>query len=386
MRTVNIFGVTGSIGQNTLDVLRHQANAEKFKVIAFSSNDNIEQLVENAKEFKAKYAIIANEEKYLELKQAVSGTDVVPLAGHKSINEVASLNVDWTMNAIVGFAGLRPSLESARNGKTLALANKESLVCGGRLLTSRVEQNGGLLLPVDSEHSAIFQCLNNQPRSSINKVILTASGGPFRNWSISKMEKATLKEAINHPNWDMGVKISIDSATMFNKALEVIEAKHLFDISSKDIEVLVHPESIVHSLVSFKDGSVIAQLGVPDMKSAIGYALNYPNRRSLPVDTLDLTEIKSLNFEKVDKKKFPALDLAFTVLDNGDLFGAVLNAAKEVALEKFIRGEIKFLEITNLVQRVLEANQIQELRDRKLTAYDDVFFADELSREIANNL
>ncbi len=386
MRTVNIFGVTGSIGQNTLDVLRHQANAEKFKVIAFSSNDNIEQLVENAKEFKAKYAIIANEEKYLELKQAVSGTDVVPLAGHKSINEVASLNVDWTMNAIVGFAGLRPSLESARNGRTLALANKESLVCGGRLLTSKVEQNGGLLLPVDSEHSAIFQCLNNQPRSSINKVILTASGGPFRNWSISKMEKATLKEAINHPNWDMGVKISIDSATMFNKALEVIEAKHLFDISSKDIEVLVHPESIVHSLVSFKDGSVIAQLGVPDMKSAIGYALNYPNRRSLPVDTLDLTKIRSLNFEKVDKKKFPALDLAFTVLDNGDLFGAVLNAAKEVALEKFIRGEIKFLEITNLVRRVLEANQIQELRDRKLTAYDDVFFADELSREIANNL
>ena len=386
MKTVNIFGATGSIGQNTLNVLRYQSLKENFKVVALSSNNNVEMLACNAKEFKAKYAIVANESKYLDLKKAVSGSSVIPLAGYQKINEVASLDVDWTMNAIVGFAGLLPSLECAKNGKTLALANKESLVCGGRLLISKIIKNGGTLLPVDSEHSAIFQCLNNQSTNALDKVILTASGGPFREWTISKMGKATLKQAINHPNWEMGTRISIDSATMFNKALEVIEAKYLFDIPAEDIEVLVHPESIVHSMVSFRDGSVIAQLGVPDMRAAIGYAFNYPYRRPLPVEKLDLTKIKSLSFEKVNNKKFPALDLAFSALNSGDLFGAIMNASKEIALDKFIAGEIGFLEITELVRRVLDTNEIQDLRNKKLENYDDVFVADSVSRKISKNM
>ncbi len=386
MRKVSIFGVTGSIGQNTLNVLRYQSRREDFNVIALSSNNNVELLANNAKEFKAKYAIVANESKYLELKEAVFGTDVIPLAGNKKISEVASSNVDWTMNAIVGFAGLKPSLECAKNGKTLALANKESLVCGGELLISEVNKNGGRLLPVDSEHSAIFQCLDNQSKNSLHKVTLTASGGPFRKWSKADMSKATLKQAINHPNWEMGTRISIDSATMFNKALEVIEAKYLFDISPKDIEVLVHPESIVHSMVSFIDGSVIAQLGVPDMRGAIGYALNYPGRQSLPVDALDLAKIRSLNFEKVNEQSFPALHLAYEALSSGDLFGAILNAAKEIALDKFIAGNISFLEITELVRRVLHSNDVQYLRNKPLNGFEDVLSSDNLSRDIAKSI
>jgi len=386
LRTVNIFGATGSIGQNTLNVLKYQSNKESFKVIALSANNNVEVLSKSAKEVGADYAIVANSEKYLELKESLFGSSVIPMAGPKSIIEASQIGVDWTMNAIVGFAGLQPSLATAQSGSVLALANKESLVCGGKLLTSIVKKYDSFLLPVDSEHSAIFQCLKNENANSIDKVILTASGGPFRKYSLKEMRTVTLEEAVIHPNWSMGVRISIDSATMFNKALEVIETKYLFNINSSDIEVLIHPESIVHSMVSFVDGSVIAQLSIPDMKGAIGYALNHPFRLPLGVERLNLTKIKSLKFEKVDVSKFRALHLAYEVLKRGELFGAVLNASKEVALDKFINGEISFLDITVLVEKVLDSSKVVQLENIKGDNINDILFADSLARQIANSI
>ena len=386
MRTINIFGVTGSIGQSTLDVINFQSLKENFQINALTSHNNVELLAQNCISHSAGYAVIANPNKYLELKDALFGTKVVPLAGVESLIQVAEIKVDWTINAIVGFAGLRPSLASAKSGTVLALANKESLVCAGDLLTQCVKDNGSSLLPVDSEHSAVFQCLQNESSDSVDKVILTASGGPFRKWSVSKMSTATLQQAISHPNWSMGTRISIDSATMFNKALEVIEAKYLFNLSIDDIEVLVHPESIVHSMVQYKDGSIIAQLGTPDMRGAIGYSLNYPRRLSLPVDKLDLATIGSLNFEKVDQVKFPALKLAYESVSRGPLFGAVLNAAKEIALDRFISGEIKFLQMTALVQAVLDSNNIVELEGNNAENIDSVIYADFLARRICEGI
>jgi 1-deoxy-D-xylulose-5-phosphate reductoisomerase len=386
LRTVNIFGVTGSIGQSTLDVINFQSSVENFQINALTSHSNVELLAQNCITYGARYAVIANPNKYRELKDALSGTKVVPLAGIESLIQVAEIKVDWTINAIVGFAGLKPSLASAKSGTVLALANKESLVCAGDLLTRSVKDNGSTLLPVDSEHSAIFQCLQNETYESVDKVILTASGGPFRKWSVNEMKTATLQQAITHPNWSMGARISIDSATMFNKALEVIEAKYLFDLPIDDIEVLVHPESIVHSMVQYKDGSIIAQLGSPDMRGAIGYSLNHPRRLPLPVDNLDLATIGSLNFAKVDSVKFPALKLAYDSVSRGPLFGAVLNAAKEIALDKFISGEIKFLQMTALVQAVLDSNEIVELEGNDAKDLDSVTYADLLARRICEGI
>ena len=386
MRTVNIFGVTGSIGQSTLDVINFQSSVENFQINALTSHSNFELLAQNCITYGARYAVIANPNKYRELKDALSGTKVVPLAGIESLIQVAEIKVDWTINAIVGFAGLKPSLASAKSGTVLALANKESLVCAGDLLTRSVKDNGSTLLPVDSEHSAIFQCLQNETYESVDKVILTASGGPFRKWSVNEMKTATLQQAITHPNWSMGARISIDSATMFNKALEVIEAKYLFDLPIDDIEVLVHPESIVHSMVQYKDGSIIAQLGSPDMRGAIGYSLNHPRRLPLPVDNLDLATIGSLNFAKVDSVKFPALKLAYDSVSRGPLFGAVLNAAKEIALDKFISGEIKFLQMTALVRAVLDSNEIVELEGNDAKDLDSVTYADLLARRICEGI
>ena len=383
MKKVNVFGVTGSIGNSTLDILNFHSSSQEIRVNALSANNNVKLLAQHSIAHKAKYAIISNPAKYKELKNALSGTDVVPLAGSKSLIEIAEQRVDWTMNAIVGFAGLAPSLASARSGTVLALANKESLVCGGDLLNKVVREFNSTLLPVDSEHSAVFQCLRNEHLHSLDKIILTASGGPFRTWSMDRIRKATLKEALAHPNWKMGARISIDSATMFNKALEVIEAKYLFNLPIRKIEVIVHPESILHSMVSFLDGSMLAQLGVPDMKGAIGFAFNYPKRLPLPVDRLKLEEIRILKFEAVNKKKFPALEMAYNCVERGPLFGTVLNAAKEIALDKFISGEIKFLDITYLVKRVLDSKEISDVEAKNADKFEDILTVDSLTREVS---
>ena len=385
MKTVNIFGVTGSIGRSTLDVINFQSPTDTIKINALSAYDNVELLVKHSKSYNANFAIIGDPAKFKELKDALFCTDITPLAGPKCLTDIAALETDWTMNAIVGFAGLEVSLASARSSKVLALANKESFVCGGDLLNATIKKFKNTLLPVDSEHSAVFQCLKNEDIRSLRKIILTASGGPFRNWPINKIKKATLEESIAHPNWSMGAKISIDSATMFNKALEVIEAKYLFDLPIDNIEVLVHPESIVHSMVSFNDGSVIAHLGVPDMKGAIGYAFNYPDRYPLPIKQLELEQIGTLNFEAVDRGKFPALDLAYNCIKRGPLFGVVLNAAKEVALDKFIAGEIEFLDITSMVQKVLDSTEVKDFEGKSASNLEDIRFADLLARDVARH-
>ena len=386
MKLINIFGVTGSIGRSTLTTIDSSYNRKEIKINALSAHNNVMELAKKSVEQNASYAVITNPDKYSELKDALFGTNIIPLAGSDSLIGIAEQAVDWTMNAIVGFSGLEPSLAIAKTGKVLALANKESLVCGGDLLNQTLQEHGSMLIPVDSEHSAVFQCLKSESNDSVSKLILTASGGPFRNWSISEMKNATLEEALAHPNWDMGARISIDSASMFNKALEVIEAKYLFNVPMENIEVLVHPESILHSMVSFCDGSVIAQLGVPDMIGAIGYALNYPKRRPLPIKQLRLEEIGSLTFKSVDLKKFPALELAYTSVARGNLFGAILNAAKEVALDKFIAGEIKFLDITTIVKKVLESKEILSLEFKSATQFADILNADLLSRDIARTV
>ena len=386
MKKINIFGVTGSIGHSTLDVLKFHSSCSEIKINALSAYDNVELLAKYSKSHNAKFAIIGNLSKFTELKDALFGTEVTPLAGTKCLTDVAALEADWTMNAIVGFAGLEVSIASAQSSKVLALANKESFVCGGDLLNATIKKFNNVLLPVDSEHSAVFQCLKNEDMSSLRKIILTASGGPFRNWSINKIKKATLEESVVHPNWTMGTKISIDSATMFNKALEVIEAKYLFDLPINKIDVLVHPESIVHSMVSFTDGSVIAHLGVPDMRGAIGYAFNYPKRCPLPIKHLELEQIGSLNFEAVDKRKFPSIDLAYNCIERGPLFGSVLNATKEVALDKFIAGEIKFLDITLMVKKVLESKEVKYFENKCADNFEDIKQADFLARDLARTL
>ena len=382
-RTISIFGVTGSIGQNTLNVLRSFDYRSNFEILVFSANENVELLAKNALEFNAKYAVVTNEKKYQQLKNLLSGSLVSALAGNEALEDLTQLNADWTMNAIIGSAGLKTSIFCAKFGKVLALANKESLVCAGDLLMGTIKKSGGSLIPVDSEHSAIFQCLQGEEMASVEKITLTASGGPFRDWNKKMMANVTLKQALAHPNWKMGKRITIDSATMFNKALELIEAKHLFDVLPKNLDVIVHPESIIHSMVSFIDGSVLAQLSVPDMQGAIGYALNFPKRLFLPIERLNLIELANLNFEKPDDEKFPALSLAFSVMEKGGLYGATFNAAKEVALDKFINKEIRFLQMVELVKFVLNSPKLDILDNMDDYSLDDVLNADAISREIA---
>ena len=341
------------MGCNALDLLRRQGGAEEYEVIALTGNKNVELLAQQAKEFKAGL-VVADEASLPALKEAIGNAPIEVAAGHSGLSEAASRESDWCLSAIVGAAGLEPTLIAAENTRTLALANKESLVCAGELLKRTCAKHKTTLLPVDSEHSAIFQALRGENAASIDKIILTASGGPFWQRSREEMAKVTLAEAVAHPNWDMGQRISIDSATMFNKALEVIETKELFDVAPDQMDVLIHPQSIIHSMVSFKDGAVMAQLGAPDMRGPIGFALNYPDRAFLPVERLDLAALSQLDFAKPDMVRFPALSLAFAVCNAAGYTGCVLNAAKEVALDGFIDGTIGFLDMSNLVSDVLD--------------------------------
>jgi 1-deoxy-D-xylulose-5-phosphate reductoisomerase len=353
-RTLSILGATGSIGVNTLDVIRHMGGRDAFEIVALTGSANVSLLAKQAIQHGAKIAVTADERKYSALKDALSGTGIEAAAGRQALIDASAIPADITMAAIVGMAGLEPTLAAAKNGGTIALANKECLVCAGSLFMDAIEQAGGTLLPVDSEHNAIFQVLDTRQREAVERVILTASGGPFRTWSLKQMASVTVETARAHPNWAMGLKISIDSSSMFNKALEMIEARHLFRLAPGQIEVIIHPQSIVHSMVAYHDGSILAQLGPSDMRVAIGYALNHPARGHLPVKRLDFAELSRLDFEAPDETRFPALRLARQAMEAGGLSGTVLNAAKECALEAFISGRLPFLRMADVVEAVVD--------------------------------
>ena len=382
-RKINIFGTSGSIGQSTLKVLRESKEAYEF--VTFSAYDNVEQLIADCLEFRPRYANIGNEKHFRKLKNALSDTNITASYGKESLLDLACINVDWSMSAIIGFAGVEVSLRCAEYSNVLALANKETLVCAGRLLLDICKINRTKLIPVDSEHSAIFQCLEGERRKDLKSIILTASGGPFRDWSLEQMKSATLKQALKHPNWSMGTRITIDSASMFNKALELIEAMHLFGLKFSEIEVIIHPQSIIHSMVNFNDGSTLAQMSIPDMKGPIGYALNYPKRLSVNLENIDFTKLNALEFFEPDKKKFPALEIVKKVGKNLDL-GVVFNAAKEIALDRFISGEIAFLNMADLVEKTLEESSlINRIKSAPLNAAG-ILELDEITREFAKKL
>jgi 1-deoxy-D-xylulose-5-phosphate reductoisomerase len=350
-RKITILGSTGSIGCNTLDLI--QRNPEAYEVEALTANKNVDLLATQARKTNARFAVIADESLYPALKEALSGTSIEAGAGASAVIEAASRPADWVMAAIVGAAGLEPTLTAVRRGIVIALANKECLVCAGDLMLSEIAASGATLLPVDSEHNAIFQVFDFDQRPAIEKIILTASGGPFWNATLAKMAKATPTEAIAHPNWDMGAKISVDSATMMNKGLELIEAHYLFAMEEERIDVLVHVQSIVHSLVAYVDGSVLAQLGSPDMRTPIAYALGWPARIPAPSPKLDLASVGTLSFEKPDAVRFPAIELARQSLRDGGAAPTVLNAANEIAVAAFLQQKIKFLDIARTVENTL---------------------------------
>ncbi|MEM9105786.1 MAG: 1-deoxy-D-xylulose-5-phosphate reductoisomerase, partial [Pseudomonadota bacterium] len=335
-RRISIFGATGSIGCNTLDVISHLGGRDQFQVLAITGMKNTDLLAHQAMEHGAQVAVTADDDRYHDLKQALSGSGIEAAAGHNALIEAAEREADWFMAGIVGMAGLAPTLAAAERGADIALANKECLVSAGTLFQSEITRGGGRLLPVDSEHNAIHQVFDRSQVQSIERIILTASGGPFRELSLDEMAAVSPDSAAAHPNWSMGTKISIDSASMFNKALEMIEAMHLFNMRPDQIEVIIHPQSVIHSMVGYSDGSVLAQLGTPDMRTAIGYSLAYPLRPSLPVERLDFAKLAKLDFEAPDETRFPSLALARRAMQEGGLSGAILNGAKEVALEAFI--------------------------------------------------
>lgn len=380
MRRVSIFGATGSIGRNTVALLEAQGGREAYEVVALSGAGNVALLAAQARALGARIAVTAEPGRYAELKAALAGTGIAAAAGAEALVEAAAEPADWTMSAIVGAAGLAPGLAAALRGGTLALANKESLVCAGALLRRVCAAAGATLLPVDSEHSAIFQALRGERADEVERVILTASGGPFRDWTHAAMAAATPQQAAAHPNWAMGQRISIDSATMFNKALEMIEARELFHMRPDQIEVVVHPQSIVHSLVGFRDGSLIAQLGPSDMKGAIGFALNWPERLDLPVARLDLAAIGRLEFTPADPARFPALRLARAALEMGGLAGAVFNGAKEAALDAFLAGRVGFLDMAHLVEHVMEGLGSEAARIGDGYGLDEVLAYDAAAR------
>ena len=351
-RKIAILGATGSIGKSTLDLV--ERNPERFEVVAVTAATNSEALADIARRTGAKFAAVADEGQLTDLQERLSSTNCRTAAGEGALIEAAGSAADLVIAAIVGCAGLRPVMAAVEAGKTVALANKEALVTAGSLMTEAASKSGATILPVDSEHNAIFQCLACSSKDSISKIILTASGGPFRTASAETIRDATPDQAVAHPNWSMGAKISVDSATMMNKGLELIEAHHLFSVPSDRIEIVIHPQSVVHSLVEFADGSVLAQLGSPDMRIPIAYALAWPQRMPTPAQRLDLPAIARLDFEAPDLERFPALKLAREALEKGGAAPIVLNAANETAVARFLRGSIGFTDIARLVERALE--------------------------------
>ncbi|MFC3571465.1 1-deoxy-D-xylulose-5-phosphate reductoisomerase [Paracoccus simplex] len=354
MRSVSVLGATGSVGESAFDLLMRAGGPETFRTVALTGGAKVGRLAQMARALRAGIAVTAWPEKLPELRAALAGSGIEAAAGVDAVAEAAARPADWTLSAIVGAAGLPPGLEVLARGGTLALANKETLVAAGPLVMARARGTGARILPVDSEHSAIFQALQGENLDSVEHVTITASGGAFRDWPLERLAQATVAEASRHPNWDMGQRITIDSASMFNKALEVIEAHEFFGIGIDRLRVLVHPQSIIHAMVTHRDGGSIAHLGAPDMRHAIGYALNWPARAALPVPALDLAALGSLTFAAPDEARWPALRLAREAIQTGGAAGAVLNAAKEQALDDFIAGRIRFTDMAPAVEHALD--------------------------------
>ncbi len=379
-RRVAILGSTGSIGRQALDVIRQ--HRDLFEVELLTANNSSELLITQAREFDVNSAVICNEEKYDEVASALQKDGIKVFAGMDSVcSLVGGSNIDIVLTAMVGFSGLASTVAAIKAGKAIALANKETLVAAGSLVTALAREHGVPLLPVDSEHSAIFQCLQGCGNNRISRIHLTASGGPFREWSREKIAAAGPREALRHPNWQMGSKITIDSATMMNKGLEVIEAKWLFDVEPEDIRVVVHPESIIHSMVEFADGAVIAQLGHPDMREPIQYALAYPQRLNLDNRKLDFAALGSLSFSAPDTERFPALGLAYEALRRGGNLACTMNAANEIAVAAYLREEISFYGISDIVAETMAGVEFAAS-----PSLDDIFATNEAAKEYASAL
>lgn len=378
-RTVSIFGATGSVGQSTLDLIGRDPDA--YDVLALTAGCDTTKLAAAAIQHRARLAVVADESRYGDLKAALAGTGIEAAAGADALVEATDLGADWTMAAIVGCAGLAPTLAAIRNGRTVALANKEALVSAGAIMMAAVAQSGALLLPVDSEHNAIFQCLQSGGIEAVERIILTASGGPFRTMSYEAMRLVVPEQALKHPNWTMGRKITIDSATMMNKGLELIEAYHLFPVGLERLSILVHPQSVIHSMVEYKDRSTIAQLGCPDMRVPIASTLAWPARMETPCQPLDLAKIGRLDFEAPDERRFPALRLAREAIEAGGSAPATLNAANEVAVMAFLEGRIGFLDIGRIVEDVLARVEMLPV-----AGIEDVWAIDKDARRVAERL
>ena len=378
-RSVSVLGATGSIGCSTADLLAR--NPDNFVVDALTGYRNVTLLAKQAIDLKAKFAVIADESLYAELKDLLAGTGVEAAAGELAVIEAAARPADILVAAIVGTAGLKPTLEGARRGALVALANKETLVSAGAIMTAEVHRGGATLIPVDSEHSAIFQVFDFERKEGVEKITLTASGGPFREKTMSQMKLMTPEQAVAHPNWDMGAKISVDSASMMNKGLEMIEAYHLFPVTESQINIVVHPQSVIHSLVTYQDGSMLAQLGAPDMRIPISYALGWPRRIKTPAKKLSLTELGRMDFIEPDPEKFPALRLTREALRRGGTAPTILNAANEVAVFAFLAGQIGFLDIAGIVEETLT-----QVEATTLTCLRMLHAIDDEARAVAQNV
>ena len=386
MRSLSIFGATGSVGEQTVDLLRRARGAEAFNVVALTGGRNVARLAEMAQELRAEVAVCADPAGLVELRDRLAGSGVAVGAGPEAIAEAADRPADWVMSAIVGAAGLVPGLCALEQGAVLALANKESLVTAGPLLMSEAAAHGARILPVDSEHSAIFQALVGEDIAAVERIILTASGGALRDWPLEALAKATVTDALAHPNWAMGQRITIDSASMFNKALEVIETREFFGVRPEQIEVIIHPESLIHSMVGYCDGAIMAHLGAPDMRHSIGYALNWPARADLPVARLDLAQVSTLTFRAPDLARYPALRLARDVMARRGLAGAAFNAAKEVALDHFLAGQIGFMDMAGVVETVLETMDHELGTENARLTLEAVLAVDHLARVRAGEI
>lgn len=381
-RTVTLLGATGSVGRSTLDLIGSAPEGE-FDVVALTANSNVDSLVQAARRFRPRFCAVADPQAGPALRDALAGEGIECGAGESAVLEAAAMDAGWVMAAIVGAAGLKPTLEAVRRGAQVAFANKEALVCAGPLFMDAARATGAALLPVDSEHNAIFQAFDEARRDGIRRIILTASGGPFRTASLEDMASMTPAQAVAHPTWSMGAKISVDSATMMNKGLEIIEACHLFALPEDRIDVLVHPESIVHGLVEYADGGLLAQMGAPDMRTPIAHALAYPNRMETSVERLDLARLGTLSFYAPDPEKFPALDLARAAFRAGGCAPAVLNAANEVAVAAFLNGKIGFLDIAATVSDALNEAERSGYSQVAPTDFEAVYAADAEGRRLA---